>query len=195
MPVRDIIVLGGSAGSVEAIQEVVGTFPARMRAAVFIVVHLSPRGTSYLPMILGRAASLPVQEAVDAVAIEPSRIYTAPSDRHLLIGQEHVHLTRGPKEGLHRPSINATFRSAAAVYGPRVIGIVLSGLLDDGAAGLWEIARNGGVTIVQDAEEAAFPSMPLNALQDADIDYKLKAAEIGIMVGRIVNGDVERRGE
>jgi two-component system chemotaxis response regulator CheB len=133
-------------------------------------------------------AHLQASEAIEGELIEPGRIYVVPPDRHLLIGDNHLHLTRGPKEGLHRPSINITFRSAAAAYGDRVIGILLSGMLDDGASGLWEIARRGGVTIVQDPDEALFPSMPLNALQDAPVHYKLKASDIGVIVSGLVNG-------
>jgi two-component system chemotaxis response regulator CheB len=126
---------------------------------------------------------------VDGELIERGNIYIAPPDRHLLVGQGHLHLTRGPKEGLHRPSINITIRSAAATYGDRVIGILLSGMLDDGASGLWEIAKRGGVTIVQDPDEAMFPSMPLNALEDAHVHYRLPASDIGRVVSGLVRGD------
>lgn len=194
VPTRDMVVLGGSAGSIEAISRVLEHLPRSLPATVFIVMHLYPRQRSHMPAIFGKHASLPVRQAVDGDPIETGRIYVAAPDRHLLIAENHIHLTRGPKEGLHRPSINMTFRSAADVYGPRVIGVVLSGMLDDGAAGLWEIARHGGVTLVQDPGEASFSSMPESALQGARIDYKLKAAEIGVMIGRIVNGEEEPPG-
>ncbi|HWG20613.1 MAG TPA: chemotaxis protein CheB [Terracidiphilus sp.] len=191
---RDIVVIGGSAGSIGAIEEIVQSLPPDLDAAIFVVIHLSPRGRSYLPQILDRRCSLPVTAAQDGDRIEPGHVYVAPPDRHLLIAQDHIHLTRGPKEGLHRPSINVTFRSAGMTYGSRVIGILLSGLLDDGAAGLWEIAQDGGITIVQDPDEAPFPSMPLNAIQDAGIDYCLMAAEIGGVVGDLVKGSEPQRG-
>jgi two-component system chemotaxis response regulator CheB len=151
-------------------------------------MHLTPSVKSYLAQILGRRAEMAVWEAADGGRIEHGRVYVAQPDRHLLVANDHIHLTRGPKEGLHRPSINVTFRSAAMTYGPRVIGIVLSGLLDDGAAGLWEIAQEGGTTIVQDPEDAAFPSMPLNAIDGARVDFRLKAAEMGGVVTGLVNG-------
>jgi len=191
MPVRDIVVIGGSAGGIEAVQRVLGSMPPGLPAAVFVAVHLSPRGKSFLAKILDRHGALPAHEAANGARIEPGHVYVAPPDRHLMIAEDHIHLTRGPKEGLHRPSINVMFRSAASTYGPRVIGILLSGMLDDGAAGLWEIARHGGTAIVQDPAEAAFPSMPMNALQDAKVDFTLRAAEIGKVVGQIVNEEME----
>jgi two-component system chemotaxis response regulator CheB len=189
MPKRDIITIGGSAGSVEALQKIVQRLPADFPAAVFVVTHLSPRGKNFLPEILDGRGALPARQAQEGERIQPGEIYIAPPDRHLLVAEHHIHLTRGPKEGLHRPSINVTFRSAAATYGPRVIGVLLSGMLDDGAAGLWEIANRRGATVVQDPAEAPFPSMPLNALQDAAVHYRLSAAEIGPLLPRLVNGD------
>lgn len=191
VPAKDIVVLGGSAGSLEALSEVVRSFPEDMRASVFVVTHLSPRQRSYLASILDRIGPLPAHQVADGDHFVPGHIYVATPDYHLTFVDDHVHLTRGPREGLQRPSINVSFRSAATVFGPRVIGVVLSGMLDDGAAGLVEISRRGGITIVQDPKEAYFPSMPENALLDDDVMYKLKAAEIGAMVGRLVSGEVE----
>ncbi|HEY3706515.1 MAG TPA: chemotaxis protein CheB [Terracidiphilus sp.] len=191
MPKRDIVVIGGSAGSIGAIQKIVASFPANLPAAVFVIIHLAPSSRSYLSSILGRATPMIVNDAVSADRIEHGRVYVAQPDRHLLVANNHIHLTRGPKEGLHRPSINVTFRSAALTYGPRVIGIVLSGLLDDGAGGLWDIAHAGGATIVQDPDDALFPSMPLNAMEDDHVDFRLTAAEIGDKVIQLVNGTGE----
>jgi two-component system chemotaxis response regulator CheB len=153
---RDIIVIGGSAGSFDALKQIVGRFPPDFPAAVFIVIHLSPRTRSYLPDILQKASSMLVVRASEGAPIRNGTIYVTPPDRHLLISEDHIHLSRGPKEGLQRPSINAAFRSAATSYGNRVIGVLLSGMLDDGAAGIWEIGRRGGVTVVQDPSEALF---------------------------------------
>jgi two-component system, chemotaxis family, protein-glutamate methylesterase/glutaminase len=191
MTKRDIVVIGGSAGSMEAMQQILQVLPVDLLAAVFVVMHLTPSVKSYLAQILGRRAQMAVWEAADGDRIEHGRVYVAQPDRHLLVANDHIHLTRGPKEGLHRPSINVTFRSAAMTYGPRVIGIVLSGLLDDGAAGLWEIAQEGGTTIVQDPEDAAFPSMPLNAIEGARVDFRLKAAEMGGVVTGLVSGTAQ----
>lgn len=186
---RDLIVIGGSAGSHRIIKEVVASLPPQLGAAVCVVVHMLPRARSQLASILGSLSNLPVREVADGDVLEPGRIYVTPPDRHLLIANGHVHLTRGPKEGLHRPSINVTFRSAASSRGSRVIGVLLSGLLDDGASGLWEIVRHGGVAIIQDPDEAEYPSMPLNALRDAPVHYRLAAAQIPAMLERLVAGE------
>lgn len=130
-------------------------------------------------------------QASDRQRIEFGRIYVAPPDRHMLLAEQHIHLSRGPKEGLHRPSINATFRSAARIYRDRVIGVLLSGMLDDGASGLWDIVQHGGISIIQDPEEAQFPSMPFNALKDVPINYKLPASQIGPKLTRLVSSNGE----
>jgi two-component system chemotaxis response regulator CheB len=191
MATRDIIAIGGSAGSFEALKEIVRSFPPDLPAAVFVVIHLSPRTRSYLPEILQKESLMLVVPASEAAPIRKGTIYVAPPDRHLIVSQGHIHLSRGPKEGLQRPSINVAFRSAAAAYGNRVIGVLLSGMLDDGAAGIWEIGRRGGVTIVQDPSEAPFPSMPLNALNDAIVHHTVTVSEIGRLLGRLVHEDVE----
>ncbi len=191
MPKRDIITIGGSAGSIESLRAIVAALPDNLPAAVFIVVHTAPRGRSYLPAMF--KGKLRAQIPSEGDRIENGRIFIAPPDRHLLIANDHVHLSRGPKEGLHRPSINVTFRSAALTYGDRVAGVLLSGMLDDGASGLWEIAERGGVAIVQDPAEAAFPSMPLNALADADVQFKLPAAEISNTLVRLARGEEPAR--
>ena len=135
-----------------------------------------------------RWTKLPASFAVSDQAIRSGHIYIAPPDRHLIIGRDHVHLSRGPKEGLHRPSINVTFRSAAAAYGERAVGVLFSGLLDDGAAGLWEIARRGGVTIIQDLNEARFPSMPSAALGTTPLNYQLRATDMAPMLTKLACG-------
>lgn len=190
MAKRDIVVIGGSAGSLEALLNLLRSLPVNLPAAIFVVIHLTPRGKSVLAEIIDRqTGGLPAKQASEGERISPGRIYVAPPDRHLLVANSHIHLARGPKEGLHRPSINVTFRSAAATYGPRVIGVLLSGMLDDGASGLWEIANRGGVAVVQEPSEAQFPSMPLNALQDADISYRLPARGIGTILPKLVTGE------
>jgi len=189
VPARDIVTIGGSAGSISVLEEIIAALPANLEACLIIVVHLAPRDRNVLPEIFANKSRLPVMQALNGDRIQPGRIYTAPPDRHLLIADDHIHLARGPKEGLHRPSINVTFRSVAARYGPRVVGVLLSGMLDDGAAGLWEIGNRGGITIVQNPREAQYPSMPLNALQDAIVNYQLNGSEIGPLIGRIVRGE------
>jgi two-component system chemotaxis response regulator CheB len=185
---RDIVLIGGSAGSLAVAKKIVSGLSKDFSAAVCVVIHTTPRGRSELAALLGRGA-LPACEAREGALLESGRIYVAPPDRHLLIGDGHMHVTRGPKEGLHRPSINVTFRSAAETHGPRVIGVLLSGMLDDGASGLWEIGRRGGVAIIQDPHEAEYPSMPLNALHDAPVHFQLRSDEIAPVLRRLIAGE------
>jgi two-component system chemotaxis response regulator CheB len=140
---RDIIVIGASAGGLEALKSLVARLPASLPAAVFIVWHTTPDGPGLLPEILSAAGALQVRHGIDGEPILPGRIYVAPPDHHLLVEPERVRLTRGPKENRFRPAVDALFRSAAYAFGPRVIGVVLSGLLDDGTAGLWAVKDHG----------------------------------------------------
>lgn len=188
MPRRDVVVIGGSAGSFDGLRTITSSLPADLQAAVFVVIHLLPRSASHLDKILGGRSALPVVKACEGMPVEMGKIYVAVPDRHLVVASDHIHVTRSPKEGLHRPSINVTFRSAAVTHRDRVIGILLSGMLDDGASGLWDIARHGGATIVQDLEEAPFPSMPQSAVQDAPVNYRLKADQISSLVVELVGG-------
>jgi two-component system chemotaxis response regulator CheB len=190
MPNRDIIVIGGSAGSIDVLKKIVRELPSDIPAAVFVIVHLAARSRNFVPEILQKATSMLVVHASEGAPIRRGTIYVAPADRHLVIGKDHIHLSRGPNEGLQRPSINFAFRSAAAAYGPRAIGVLLSGMLDDGAAGIWEIARREGVTIVQDPSEVQFPSMPLSALNDAVVHYTLTVAEIAPTLTRLINQEI-----
>lgn len=178
VPAHDIIVVGASAGGVEALKRLVSLLPNDLSAAVFVTLHILPRAPSYLPQILNRAGPLSAIHPADGATIQSGRIYVAPPDRHLVIEGGHVHLSSGPKENRHRPAINPLFRSAALSYGPRVVGVVLTGNLDDGTVGLWEIKRRGGVTVVQDPGEALHPEMPQNALASVKIDYQVKLEEL-----------------
>lgn len=161
---RDIIVVGASAGGVQALKSLSALFPADLDASVFVVLHLDPSGSSVLPAILRRHCSLDVTSAVDGASIETGRMYVAPNDRHLVLDRGVMRLTTAPPVNGSRPSIDALFVSAAAAYGDRVAGVVLSGLLDDGTDGLVEIKRAGGVAIVQDPRDADYPSMPQHAI-------------------------------
>lgn len=177
MPSTDIIVIGASSGGVDALKTLVRGLSPDLAAAVFIVLHVGAH-PSILPDILQQARTLPVSHATNRARIENGKIYVAPPDHHLMLSPGHVHVTRGPKENNARPSINTLFRTAAVAYGNRVAGIVLTGSLNDGTVGLWEIKRHGGVTIVQDPAEAPYPSMPQSALDSVRIDYVLKVAEM-----------------
>lgn len=185
MATRDTIVIGASAGGVQALSELVTELPQNLPAAGFIVLHIPSNAPSYLPNILARQSQLPVAHARDGEQIELGRIYVAPPDQHLLIEDRHVKLVHGPKENLHRPSIDALFRSAARWAGPRVIGVVLTGAREDGRVGMRAIKQRGGVTIVQDPLEAAFPSMPLSVMQDITVDYSLPLREIPPLLSRL----------
>lgn len=188
MPKRDIVVIGASAGGVEALQHLAGHLPRDFPGSIFVVLHVSPRSKSLLPQLLSRAGPLPAVHPVDGATIEPGRIYVAPPDHHLVIERDHVHLSMGPKEQHHRPCINVTFRSAALAYGDRVVAVVLTGELDDGTAGLWEVSRRGGIAVVQNPETAAFPSMPLSALREIDADHIVNIAEVGGLLTQLATG-------
>jgi two-component system chemotaxis response regulator CheB len=182
---KDVIVIGTSAGGVEALQTSVRELPADLPASVFAIMHVAPRSRSILPELLTASGPLRAAHPVDGEAIVPGRIYVAPPDRHLIIEPGHVHLGFGPKEQHQRPSINVSFRSAALAYGDRVAGVILTGQLDDGSAGLWDIKRRGGIAIVQNPEDAAFPSMPLSALREIEVDYTVRLAQVGPLLVRL----------
>lgn len=161
---HDIVVVGASAGGVEALRAVVENLPGDLNAAVFVVLHLAPSGTSVLPQILERAGRLRAVHASDGEKFERSVIYIAPPDRHMRFSDGRVMLDRGPRENGHRPAVDPMFRSAAETFGGRVIGVVLSGVLDDGAAGLVAVKEGGGATLVQSASDALYATMPSAAL-------------------------------
>jgi two-component system chemotaxis response regulator CheB len=168
-----IVVIGASAGGVTALSTLVGGLPPDLDAAVFIVMHIAPETPSRLQDILGRCTTLPVSAAIDSEPIRAGRIVVASADRHLMLDQDRVRVTRGPKESRSRPAIDVLFRSAAAAHGPRVIGVVLTGALDDGTAGLWAIKDRGGIALVQDPKDAEHPSMPESAIRHVHVDRVL----------------------
>lgn len=190
MPTRDIIVIGGSAGGIDALRELTQRLPAALPAAVLVVIHSHPSSPGYLPEILSRGGPLPVRHAANDEPLMPGQIYVAPPDRHLVIERDRMRLTHGPKENRSRPAVDPLFRSAAYFHGPRVIGVVLSGMLDDGTAGLWAIKDRGGLAVVQSPDEAQFRSMPASALSQVDVDYQARAAEIGPLLGRLARQPV-----
>ncbi|HTM07884.1 MAG TPA: chemotaxis protein CheB [Verrucomicrobiae bacterium] len=185
MPGHDIIVIGASSGGIEALVEVVSRLPEDIPAAMFIVVHVTPRSVSVLPDILNRAGPLTAAHAKNNETIKAGRIYVAPPDFHMLIDDGTIRLVRGPKENNTRPAIDPTFRTAARAYGPRVVGVVLSGALDDGTAGLHAVKKRRGVAIVQDPAEALFPDMPQNAIAGVAVDHVLPKAEIAPLLARL----------
>lgn len=174
----NIVVLGASAGGVESLIQLVQGFPSDLPAAVFIVVHIPANRPSQLPQILQKFSKLPAVHAVDGAAIELGHIYIAPPDRHLLVKRNYMRVVLGPKENRSRPAIDPLFRTAALAYGKLVVGVVLSGTLWDGTAGLFEVKEQGGVAIVQDPKEALFPSMPQSAIAHVAVDQILPVAGI-----------------
>lgn len=185
MEKRNIIVIGASAGGFVAIKQLVADLPPELDAAIFIVWHMSPDIRGILPQVLNRQKTLLAANAVDNEPIIFNRIYVAPPDRHLVLENGFVRVTRGPKENRFRPAVDPLFRSAAYMYGPRVIGIVLSGALDDGTAGLWTIKSRGGIAVVQDPGDAEVPSMPENALQAVEVDYQVPVAEMAALLVKL----------
>jgi two-component system chemotaxis response regulator CheB len=167
---RDVIVIGASAGGVDALQELVRGLPPEFPAAVLVVLHVASTGTSVLPQILSRQGPLPAGFAVDHEVLRRGQIYVAPADYHMLVHNGHLRLTQGPRENGHRPAVDPLFRSAARAAGGRCIGVILSGLLDDGASGLRFIKAHGGAAVVQDPEDALFPSMPKAAMATVRVD-------------------------
>jgi two-component system, chemotaxis family, protein-glutamate methylesterase/glutaminase len=185
MPGRDIVVVGASAGGVEALINLVRRLPRDLPAAVFVVLHIPPNGSSALPQILTRYGPLAAKHAADGEPIQHGQIYVAPPDHHLLVVRGAVRVLRGPRENGARPAADPLFRTAAQAYRQRVVGVVLSGLLDDGSSGLTSVKRNGGVAVVQDPNDATFRSMPQSALDVVAVDYCVPTGEIGDLLGRL----------
>jgi two-component system, chemotaxis family, protein-glutamate methylesterase/glutaminase len=185
---RDIVVVGASAGGVEALMELVRGLPSDFPAALFVVLHLPAQSSSNLPRILSRAGSLEASHALDLEPIRRGRVYVAPPDRHLLLEPGFVRVVRAPKENGHRPAIDPLFRSAARAYCSRVIGVVLTGGGNDGSTGLLAIKREGGLAVVQDPEDALTPSMPRAACELVDVDHCLPLQSIPGALLRLLMG-------
>src|SRR5947199_4217672 len=179
MPRRDIVVIGASAGGIEALGGLVRHLPADLGAAVLVVLHLAPEHKSVLPRILSSAGPMPAKHAHNGEALVPNCIYVARPDHHLLLHESHIRVIRGPRENGHRPAIDPLFRTAAYTYGPRVIGVVLTGRLDDGTSGLQAVKECGGLAIVQDPADAEHPSMPRSALRSVKVDRTAPLGELG----------------
>jgi len=186
VPRHEVVVVAASAGGIEALREVLGGLDPEFPAAIFVVLHVGEGAGSALTDILRRASTIPVTTAVEGEPIEPGRVYVCVAGHHLLVGDGVVLVRRGPTENGHRPAADPLFRSAARYFGPAAVGVVLSGTLSDGSAGLRSIRDRGGVAVVQDPVDAMFPGMPQNALKVAGADHVVDAAAMGPLLSRVV---------
>lgn len=191
MEKRNIIVIGASAGGYEVLKTIVKSLPSKIDASIFIVWHMAPTIRGVLPMVLNKENSIHAAHAVDNEEIKPNRIYIAAPDHHMLLEDGRVRVTHGPKENRFRPAVDPLFRSAAYEYRNRVIGVVLSGALDDGTAGLWTIKNYGGLAVAQDPNSAEVPSMPENAIREVAVDYIVTATEIADLLVRLCVEEVD----
>lgn len=186
--VSPLVVVGASAGGVEALRDLVANLPIDFPAAILVVLHVQPSGRSALPAILARAGTLPCRHAEEGDRLEPGRVLIAPPDRHMIVADGSITLSRGPTENGHRPAVDVLFRSAARARGSRVVAVVLSGSLDDGAAGMVAVRQRGGVGLAQDFDEALHDGMPRAAAAtgvDSVLEIKEIAATLVEIVGRL----------
>ena len=186
MPGHDIIVIGASSGGVEVLTTLVSRLPEALPAAVFVVLHVRPDAPSLLPAILNRAGVLPAAHAVDSEPIRTGRIYVAPPGMQMYLHNRRVSVERGPRENAHRPAIDPLFRTAAHHHGSRVIGVIASGALDDGTAGLHAVKEAGGIAVVQDPADAGCASMPMHAMERVSVDHCVKAVDLADLLVRLV---------
>src|SRR6478752_6402122 len=176
---RGAVAVGASAGGVEALIRFAGGLPADLPYPVLVALHMPAGAPSVLAHIIDRAGPLPAAPAVDGEPLQPGRIYVAVPNRHLLVHRDRVVISQGPSESGHRPAINALFRSVALNCQRHAVGILMSGVLDDGVRGLSAIRSRGGTTLVQDPEDALFADMPCHALDAGVVDSKAAAADFG----------------
>jgi two-component system chemotaxis response regulator CheB len=179
-----IVVIGASHGGVHALRALAANMPADFPAPILVVQHIGPT-PSLLPAILSDAGPLPALHVQDTAHLDPGRIYVASPDRHLVVVDTTAVSSRGPRENWARPAIDPLFRSAAEVFGPRVIGVILTGMLNDGTPGLYEVKRRGGITVVQDPDDAEAPSMPKSALDNVEVDFCVTLAEMPSLLVRL----------
>jgi len=187
---RDLVVIGASAGGIEALQQLLRALPKNLDAAVLIVLHTSSHAGSMLPQIMRRASKLPAIHPEDKTRIEKGTVYIAPPNQHMIVEGDRIRIIQGPRENLHRPAIDPLFRSAAASWGRRVIGVILTGLLDDGTVGLMVVRTRGGEAIVQDPDTAMFQAMPKSALEQVPDAHVLPLEEISGNIVRLSREEI-----
>lgn len=184
--IHDIVVIGASSGGIDALSKLVAGLPPDLPAAVCVVLHVEPGFASRLPEILTARGPLRAKHALHGEALAPGQIYIAPPDNQMLVRPGYLHVVRGPKENGHRPSVDALFRTAAMVYGPRVIGVVLTGYLDCGTAGMMSIKARGGLAVVQEPRDASVPEMPRSVLTHVEVDHVARLDDIPGLIARLV---------
>jgi two-component system, chemotaxis family, protein-glutamate methylesterase/glutaminase len=191
---RDIVVIGGSAGGLEALDSLIGQLPADIPAAIFIIQHMAPQNTG-LALVgrLSRHRALDAALATNGQKFQTGKIYIGPADHHLLVKKDRLLVTKGARENRYRPGIDPLFRSAAATHGPRVIGVLLTGMLDDGTAGLIAVKKCGGVAVVQDPKDATYPDMPQSALNNLEVDHCVPISEMGGLIAKLVKQRPSKR--
>lgn len=183
---RNIVVIGGSAGATESVIALLTSLPAGLPATLFIALHLSPGSEEWLSARFRRVTGLPIESPEDEQLIDDGHVYVGRPDHHLIVKEGKVIASRGPRENLWRPAIDVLFRTAAVAYGPRVIGVLLSGELDDGTAGLQAIKTCGGIAVVQDPDDTPHPAMPQTALSNLDVDHRVRLAQMPALLARLV---------
>lgn len=191
--VRGVVAVGASAGGVEALTSFAKGLPENFPYAVLVVLHMPPNAPSVLPHIIDRAGPLPAVAAVDGAALEAGRIYVGVPNRHLMVRDHRIVLSEGPTENMNRPAVNTLFRSVAVEFGPNAVGVVLSGVLDDGTLGAGAIQSRGGVTVAQLPDDALFTAMPHNAVRAGAIHHQASAADIGALLTKLADRDIEER--
>ena len=188
-----LVVVGGSSGSIQPLIHLAKSLPAEFYATICMVIHISAHDPSYFPEILGRAGPLPATQAQHLERVESGHVYCAPPGHHVLVENGHFRTTTGPKENGVCPAIDILFRSAVQEEGSNVIGVVLLGLLDDGASGLWAIRDAGGITVVQDPNAAEYDSMPRSALDHVDVDYTVRGQDLASLLIELVSESAQWR--
>ncbi|WP_205730182.1 chemotaxis protein CheB [Blastococcus sp. TF02-8] len=187
---RDLVVVGASAGGVEALRVLLGGLPPDFPAALLVVMHVPATGRSALPEILDRVCPLPVRRAESGASLQPGTVTVAVPDHHLLVVGDRLMLSRGPRENGHRPAVDVLFRTAARSAGPRVVSVVLSGALDDGTAGMIAVRQRGGVGVAQEPDDALYASMPTHAIEVASADHVVPVAKMGALLADLVSEEI-----
>lgn len=189
---RDVIAIGGSLGAIDAVRKLCRELPADFAENIFIVIHVGAAGNDLLAGIFDQDSAFPVGTAVDGEPLRRGRAYVAPADHHLLIIDHTVRLGRGPRENMARPAIDPLFRSVAVSFGSRVIALVLSGMLNDGASGLADVKRCGGTTVVQNPSDSPAPDMPWGALRGSDVDYRAPLSDMAPLLVKLAGEEAGR---